>query len=63
MVTAIDSHHVQPCADGKAIITTWHNTRREAQERIDAAGALSGRVHATPKSCLGAFKAVTMEIG
>lgn len=55
---AIDTVHTMTMSDGTVVTTTWHNTRREANARINAvAGATFRKVF--PCGILGAFRAVS----
>lgn len=56
--TAIDTVHVQALGNGQVALTTWHDTREQADERVlEARGRTWDGVFTG--GCLGAFRAVT----
>lgn len=58
--TAIDTVHVQALGNGQVALTTWHDTRAFADERVEkASGATWSRVFDERGGCLGNYRAVT----
>ncbi len=58
MNKAIDTEHIMRMSDGMVVITTWHDTRKEAQARIvSVPNTTFSKVF--PCGILGAFRAVT----
>lgn len=58
MNKAIDTIHTMTMRDGTVVTTTWHDTKAEANERIQAPAVATFR-KVFLGGVLGAFRAVT----